>query len=59
MLDDKVKEVALYRTKYPDVSLTELSEIISIETGNKITKSGVNHRINKIKELANRIKNQE
>lgn len=59
LLDDKVKEVALYRTKYPDVSLTELSEIISIETGNKITKSGVNHRINKIKELANRIKNQE
>ena len=34
-----------------------LSEIITLETGNKITKSGLYHRFNKIKELANRIKN--
>ena len=56
LLDDKTKEAAIYRLKYPDVSLTELSEIISIETGNKITKSGLYHRFNKIKKLAERIK---
>ena len=56
-LDDKVKEVAIYRLKYPDVSLTELSEIISMETGNKITKSGLHHRMHKIKEMASKVKN--
>ncbi len=57
LLDDKVKEVAVYRLKYPDVSLTELSEIISVETGNKITKSGLHHRMRKIKEMANKVRN--
>ena len=56
LLDEKTKEAAIYRLKYPDVSLSELSEIISIETGNKITKSGLYHRFNKIKKLAERIK---
>lgn len=56
LIDDKVKVVAEYRIKYPEVSLSELSEIISIETGNKITKSGINHRMKKIKELANKIR---
>lgn len=57
ILSDKEKEVAIYRQKYPDVSLEELSNIISIETGNKITKSGVYHRLNKIKEIADKISN--
>ena len=56
LLDEKVKEVAYYRKKYPEVSLTELSEIISMETGVTITKSGLHHRFKKIKELANKIK---
>ncbi|MBP3765820.1 MAG: DNA-binding protein WhiA [Bacilli bacterium] len=56
LLDDKTKEAAIYRKKYPEVSLAELSEIISLETGNKITKSGLYHRFNKIKEMANKIK---
>ena len=56
LLDEKTKEAATYRLKYPEVSLLELSEIISLETGNKITKSGIYHRFNKIKELASRIK---
>ena len=56
LLDDKIKEVALYRKKYSEVSLNELSEIISIETGNKITKSGIYHRMNKIKELAKKLR---
>ena len=45
-----------YRKKYPEASLKELSEIISIETGTPITKSGLNHRFRKIKELATRFK---
>lgn len=56
VLDDKTKETITYRLKYPETSLLELSEIISLETGNKITKSGLYHRFNKIKELAEKIK---
>ena len=56
LLDEKVKEVAVYRLKYPEVSLVELSEIISMETGKVITKSGLYHRFKKISELASKIK---
>ncbi len=51
LLDDKVKEVAKYRKKYPEASLQELSEIISIETGRPITKSGLHHRLKKIHDM--------
>lgn len=57
LLNEKEKEVCEYRVKYPEVSLAELSEIISLETGHKITKSGVYHRLNKIKEMALKLKN--
>ncbi len=56
ILGENVKEVALYRLKYPEISLLELSEIISLETGVKITKSGLYHRFKKIKELYEKIK---
>lgn len=56
LLDDKTKEVIEYRLKYPESSLLELSEIISYETGKPITKSGLNHRFRKIRELVNRMK---
>lgn len=59
LLDEKVLETAIYRRKYPESSLLELSEIISIETGTKITKSGLHHRLNKIKQLATKIKNKQ
>lgn len=55
LLDDKTKEALEYRKKYPEASLKELSEIISIETGNQITKSGLNHRFRKINELVSRL----
>ena len=58
LLDDKVKIVAIYRMKYKEASLIELSEIISLETGRPITKSGLHHRFNKIKQLANQIRNK-
>ena len=56
LLDDKLKEACIYRLKYPEVSLQELSEIISLEANKKITKSGLNHRFRKIKEMAKKIK---
>ena len=56
LLDEKEQVVALYRLKYKDVSLLELSEIISIETGKKITKSGLYHRFKKISELADKLR---
>ena len=57
LLDDKVREVLEYRKKYPEASLKELAEIISLETNKPITKSGLNHRLRKIKELAEKFKN--
>ncbi len=59
LLDDKTKEALDYRKKYPEVSLKELAEIISVETGKTITKSGLNHRLRKIKELAGRLRKME
>ncbi len=56
LLDLKTKEAAIYRLKYKEASLLELSEIISIETGNKITKSGLHHRFKKISDLASKMK---
>lgn len=58
LLDDKTRETLEYRKKYPEASFKELSEIISLETGKTITKSGLNHRLRKIKELAERLEKQ-
>lgn len=52
LLDDRTKQTLEYRKKYPEASLKELAEIISLETGKKITKSGLNHRMRKIKDLS-------
>ncbi len=57
VLDDKTKELSIYRLKYPDTSLQELSEIMSMETENMISKSGINHRFRKISEIAKKIRN--
>ena len=51
LLDERTKDVMKYRKKYPEVSFNELAEIISMETGNKIGKSGINHCFIKIREL--------
>ena len=56
-LDEKLLEAANYRCKYPESSLLELSEIMSMETGKNITKSGLNHR--KIKEIASRLRSND
>lgn len=51
LLDEKIRIICEYKKKYPESSMLELSEIISYETGKNITKSGINHRMRKIKEL--------
>ena len=58
LIDEKVKIVIDYRIKYPEASLSELSDIISEETGNKITKSGLNHRFRKIREIVANLENK-
>lgn len=54
MLDDKIQELCIYKEKYPESSMLELADIISLETGKKITKSGINHRFRKIREIINK-----
>ena len=58
-LDDKTCEAAIYRIKYPESSLQELSEIMTLEIGKPITKSGLNHRMRKIRELANKLRDND
>ena len=59
LIDDKLKIVVDYRVKYPEASLADLSDIISNETGNKISKSGLNHRFRKIREIISNIENKD
>ncbi len=59
LLDDKTKIAAIYRLKYKEASLLELSEIISLETKTPITKSGLHHRFTKIKQIASKIRNND
>lgn len=58
LLDEKLKTVIEYRMKYKESSLKELAEIMSLETGMEITKSGLNHRFRKIKEILDNIENK-
>lgn len=58
LLDDKLKEVIEYRMRYKESSLKELADIISLETGDTLTKSGLNHRFRKIKEILEKIENK-
>lgn len=53
LLDEKIKIICIYKEKYPESSMSELAEIISSETENYITKSCINHRFRKIKEMLN------
>ena len=57
-LDEKLRLVAIYRKKYKEVSLSELSKIISIENNINLTKSGLNHRMRKLREIALSLKNK-
>lgn len=59
LLDEKLKVVIEYRMKYKESSLQELADIISLETGVEISKSGLNHRFRKIKEILERVDNKK
>ena len=54
LLDERTGEIIIYKKRYPDTSLAELAEIISLETNKKISKSGINHHFRKINELVSR-----
>ena len=56
LLDDRSKEIIEYKKKYPDTSLGELAEIITMETNKSITKSGINHHFRKINTLVKKAK---
>ncbi len=51
-LPDKLREVAVIRLQHPDLNLKEVGEMLP----GKVSKSGVNHRLRKIDELADKLK---
>ncbi len=55
ILDDDLKEIALLRMANPDASLNELSRLCSVS----ISKSGINHRLKKITDIAENFKNRK
>lgn len=52
-LPDKLREVAEIRLHHPDMNLTEVGEMLK----GQVSKSGVNHRLRKIDELAEKLRN--
>lgn len=55
-LPDRLREIAKLRVEHQEISLKELGEMIS---NGPISKSGVNHRLRKLNELADKIRNGE
>ncbi len=53
ILPGKLREIAQLRVNYQDVTLKELGEMVS---GGEISKSGINHRLRKIDEIAEKIR---
>jgi len=58
-LNEKLKQVIYLRKTYPDASLVELLEQFELEFGETITKSGLNHRFKKIKDLAIELRSED
>ena len=52
-LPEKLREIAELRVSYQDVTLKELGEMVS---GGNISKSGINHRLRKIDEIAGKLR---
>lgn len=55
LLDEKLLEIINLREENPDASLNELAVAFEQKTGERISKSGINHRLQKIKQLAYKI----
>lgn len=58
-IDNKMQEMMDLRLKYPEASLIELTNYFELEYNEEISKSGINHRLKKIKELAEFIRNEQ
>lgn len=56
LLDDNTKIILEIRKKYPEISLSEIANIASLEYGYKIGKSGVNHHFIKMAALVKKHK---
>lgn len=55
-IDEKIQQIMDLRKENPDISLRELSEIYEEIYDEPLSKSGLNHRLTKIKQLAEKIK---
>lgn len=55
-LNDKLQEIAQLRLDYPELSIKELGELVP---SGPISKSGVNHRLRKINEIAEKMQQEE
>ncbi len=58
-LDDKIKSIAYLRLDYPEASLNELAIEYERISGVEISKSGMKHRLKKISDIAQSIKDKE
>lgn len=52
-LPEKLREIAQLRIDYQEVTLKELGEMVS---SGKISKSGINHRLRKLDEIAEQLR---
>ncbi len=57
-LPKKLYEAALLRKQYPEASLNELCDVYQEQYHETISKSGMKHRLAKLKELANQYRNE-
>ncbi|EHN59110.1 DNA-binding protein WhiA [Oenococcus kitaharae] len=55
-LPDKLKEVALLRLNNPEASLSDMADMVA---GQELTKSGINHRMRKLMQLASEIEQEK
>jgi DNA-binding protein WhiA len=54
-LPDNLREIAEVRLAYPNATLKELGDLLSIPLG----KSGVNHRLRRLSEIAEKLKEEK
>ena len=55
LLDEKDKKIITIRRENPEANLQDIADIFNSLYGTNVSKSGINHRLRKIKEIANNI----
>lgn len=53
---ERLREAAILRIENPDASINELLDVAEEITGKEMSKSGLNHRFRKLREVANEIR---